>query len=394
MNFKLVSFLVLLLAGGNLFASKARLESLSQNSSTGSNYILDSRSVFKNPGLMNEYTNFIITEWGSDAMNNADSNTNPKAEGGLFKKWGYFNYGVYLGNEDARANALRKLAEGTSTSGLLEQDNRVDLFFGGDAGFEWGVDIYFSNNQDEINDGNTLAVTLDRTQNTAGGRFGIVQNQFAAYANIGIRDESNGSIYTDKAANYDGKLNLTVGGNYFLSSSLNIFAEVNRRGFDYKANGAKKEYKEQTILVGVGHIMELSNKAKVFMDANLKVYQNELTSSASTALDQWMIPLTFGLEAPALSWLSLRGSVSQYVFSSTTNDYGKGVVKKKKNMNNTTAVNAGASLIFGAVAIDGVVGLTDTTLSHTTPTSSSAGTKNGVLNLDDLLTRVSLSYYF
>ncbi len=336
MNFKLVSFLVLLLAGGNLFASKARLESLSQNSSTGSNYILDSRSVFKNPGLMNEYTNFIITEWGSDAMNNADSNTNPKAEGGLFKKWGYFNYGVYLGNEDARANALRKLAEGTSTSGLLEQDNRVDLFFGGD----------------------------------------------------------DGSIYTDKAANYDGKLNLTVGGNYFLSSSLNIFAEVNRRGFDYKANGAKKEYKEQTILVGVGHIMELSNKAKVFMDANLKVYQNELTSSASTALDQWMIPLTFGLEAPALSWLSLRGSVSQYVFSSTTNDYGKGVVKKKKNMNNTTAVNAGASLIFGAVAIDGVVGLTDTTLSHTTPTSSSAGTKNGVLNLDDLLTRVSLSYYF
>ncbi|MFN8369407.1 MAG: hypothetical protein U0T83_02145 [Bacteriovoracaceae bacterium] len=216
-----MKYLLFFLLCGNLFASKARLESLSQNSATGSNYILDSRSVFKNPGLMNEYTNFIITEWGSDTTNNTDSTTSPKAEGGLFKKWGYFNYGVYLGNEDARANTLRKTAEGT-TNGLLEQDNRVDLFFGGDAGFEWGVDIYFSNNQDEVNDNNALSVTVDRTQNTAGGRVGIVQNQYAAYLNIGIRDESNGSIQTDKSANYDGKLNLTVGGNYFLSSSINL----------------------------------------------------------------------------------------------------------------------------------------------------------------------------
>ncbi|MFN8369406.1 MAG: hypothetical protein U0T83_02140 [Bacteriovoracaceae bacterium] len=146
--------------------------------------------------------------------------------------------------------------------------------------------------------------------------------------------------------------------------------------------------------VGAGHIMELSNKAKVFMDATLKIYQNELKSTSPNALDQWMLPLTFGLEAPALTWLTLRGSVTQNLFSSTTNSYGNGVVKKKKSMNNTTSVNAGASLIFGAISVDGVVGLSDTSLNFTSPSSTSAGTKNGVLNLDDLLTRVSLSYYF
>ncbi|MBY0412824.1 MAG: hypothetical protein K2Q18_01600 [Bdellovibrionales bacterium] len=80
----------------NAFASKARVEALNQDSVRGSEYISDSRNIFRNPAHLNTMSNYLVTEWGTAAS--TDSQTAPRAEGGFFRETGSFNYGLYLGN--------------------------------------------------------------------------------------------------------------------------------------------------------------------------------------------------------------------------------------------------------------------------------------------------------
>ena len=85
------------------WATKARLQALGQDTTYGSLYYSDSRSVFKNPAYVNEYNNYVVTEWGEEiattAAANLDQDGNSHAEGGFFKSAGSINYGVYFGNE-------------------------------------------------------------------------------------------------------------------------------------------------------------------------------------------------------------------------------------------------------------------------------------------------------
>ena len=93
------------------------------------------------------------------------------------------------------------------------------------------------------------------------------------------------------------------------------------------------------------------------------------------------LPVTFGFEADATSWLTLRGSVGQNVI---LNNRKNGA--NKSSDANTTTVNGGATLNFGKLAVDGLVG--------TTSSAGVAGTKNGVLSTSNLLTRVGVTYNF
>ena len=90
-------------------------------------------------------------------------------------------------------------------------------------------------------------------------------------------------------------------------------------------------------------------------------------------------PLTLGFEADATSWLVLRGSVSQNVLINKTET--KGV--SKGTQANQTSVNAGATLNFGKLKVDGSIG-----------NAAGTGNQTGVLKTDDLLTRVGVHYWF
>ncbi|SNY94960.1 hypothetical protein [Flagellimonas pacifica] len=57
-------------------------------------FIKDTRNIFLNPNAVNEYKNYVVTEWGKDKEEQND----PNAEGGFFREAGSFAYGVYLGN--------------------------------------------------------------------------------------------------------------------------------------------------------------------------------------------------------------------------------------------------------------------------------------------------------
>jgi hypothetical protein len=67
--------------------------------------------------------------------------------------------------------------------------------------------------------------------------------------------------------------------------------------------------------------------------------------------------------------------------------------RSNQNLENTTIVNAGASLKFGELSIDGVVGNSDATSAVDGNLTDGAGT-NGSLRTDNLMSRVSMTYNF
>jgi len=87
------------------------------------------------------------------------------------------------------------------------------------------------------------------------------------------------------------------------------------------------------------------------------------------------------MEADATSWLVVRGSIAQNVLIGEV----KQTTGKKDSIANTTAVNAGATLNFGKLKVDGMVGNTAT---------DGTNTKAGVLSTSNLLTKVGVTYNF
>lgn len=371
---------VLLIAGlavlsTSAFASKARIEALGTNSNL---YIKDNRNVFRNAATINSNKNYIVTEWGTakkdDVPGTSTTAAAPRAEGGFFKEAGSLAYGLYLGDNGSR-NTDR--VEQSTAAGFLAQDNALDLFIGGDAGLQWGAKVHYANSKQEP--GTAAAVR----KNTAFGLgLGVVMGAVEGYANIDLSDKSTGDGTT--AAN-EAKLkpSFTVGGSY-VWSDYTLFAEVANGKIESKIGTTTETDKDFDVLVGAGRVMEINPTARVFGNVAVKMTKSETNDGAAPSTTEkttnTTLPVTFGFETDATTWLALRGSVSQNVLLNNEKVETSGATTSTvKNTNrNTTTVNAGASLTFGKLALDGSIGAMTT----------------GSLNLDTLMSRVGATYSF
>jgi hypothetical protein len=92
------------------------------------------------------------------------------------------------------------------------------------------------------------------------------------------------------------------------------------------------------------------------------------------------VPITLGLEMLAKDWLTLRASLVQNLYSMEKN-----ANQQRKTARLSTVVSSGATIDFGQLKLDGLLGTTGATGSNE---------KSGVLSLSNLLTHVSLTYAF
>ncbi|OIQ16789.1 MAG: hypothetical protein BM556_14095 [Bacteriovorax sp. MedPE-SWde] len=355
------------------FATKARLQALGQDG-RASFYLDDTRSVFLNPAKLNSMNNFVVTEWG-DADDTTDSEANTHAEGGFFRKGSSLAYGLYLGNEYGETNATRNTAD----SNFQKLDNNMDLFFAGDMGVQWGARVQYASTKNEPTGG-------VKTENDALGLgLGIIKNNVEAYANLLLKDESKGAtVATDS---FEADMGLNLGASYEMGD-MTYYVDYDKSGYEYKNAGTKTNASETTdMTLGFAKIKEISKTAKVFFDLNYMTSKTE-DSVAKTETKEKALPLTIGFETEATSWLTLRGSVSQNVVIGETETKGTGT---STNANSTT-VNAGATMTFGKLMVDGVIGTTDGARNGTTIGTSAS--KDGVLATDNLMTRVAVHYWF
>ncbi|MBF0314553.1 MAG: hypothetical protein HQK50_12125 [Oligoflexia bacterium] len=374
--FALLIFVLSLLFAADSYASKARMDSLG-GEERARYYFDDSRNILINPAYINIVKDFLIFEWGNDTDSADSGATGPKGEGGVYKSGDFFIYGIYLGNEDGHSN--RALATSGTNSAILYQDNPVELFIGGNLGNEWGASIKISQNHDEQG--------VKKTQQALSVKFGTIMKRLEGYVNVNIYDKSLGGVTTSEEFRND--LAATAGASYIWSDFI-FYSSVASDGHTYRRDDGQKDgrYTTKSLTVGGGRSVQVSERAKMFYD--LHYIWNESQRDYNTAAagagvkdytHYWKLPITFGLEVQAKDWLALRGAISQTLLSKFYNND-----KKNRSERNTTNVNSGASLIFGKLKIEGLIGIGD----NAAVTSG----KKGVLSLGNVLTRTSITYSF
>lgn len=405
-----------LLGSANVHASKARLMALGENLETaGALYFSDNRNIFLNAAYVNEYKDGIYLEWGSEGniATKLDEDASPQAEGGFLKSYNNFVYGLHIGGESYITHEARqylRLTYAATPGAKAHQDNQIDGFFGGESGnVKWGANVTYSNTEDDTN---------NMKQKSASVRLGAITGKFEGFANIALMNEAELNNLTAPATNgtekdeFEGKLGFELGGSYDLDV-VKVFGYWRHAGWDQETNtgialgsvyNGKAEFKTNRVRVGAGRVTALNEKAHLFTKLEYVMTKRGVeTDDGDADIDDYSVPLTVGLEYDALSWLTLRGSVTQRLVSQADNDYddsllAPGVISPgvtgafrpgKRSLANTTDVNAGLTLRFGELSIDGLIG---TTAGNGDVVDSE--NESGVLSLSNLSSRVAMSYRF
>ncbi len=388
------------LATSSAFATKARMNALGQGQDRGSFYIQDTRNVFRNAARINQANNYVVTEWGT-ASTAASSETTPQAEGGFFKNTGSFNYGVYLGSNVTDQNRNVTItgfadALGGNTIGthgattLQDRANDLDLFFGGDMGVEWGARVHYANGSAE----SATAGETEKKQSTLELGLGMVMGDLNAYVNYVIKDEqeNDGTTTAGVKREDDGSLNVGLGYDWM---DFTFFADYNKQGSEFNAGGtAVVDTTEQKVLtIGAGHTQEISSTSRMFTDLSYVSTSAEDVDGADTTTkveaSTKALPLTVGFETDATSWLTLRGSITQNLFVNSLKVKNGTGTETSSTRSNSTGVNAGATLNFGKLMVDGMIGTTGANRA-----GGSVGDRQGVLATDNLMTQVAVHYWF
>jgi len=319
------------------FATKARMTALNQDSGRGSFYIDDERNAFRTAGSFGG--NYVYVEHGASAT----SGVGGTAEGGFFREGSSMSYGLYLNSSEHG-----QLASAAGTVNVDHDDDnttpnvdvpieidpaRVDLFLKSNSGMNWGVRLGYE------------TVTVDKQTTTSeatissdqdGSAFDISLNADLGGANVWLTYVPATDKLTSGA---DQEADMSIGATYAYGDHT-LFAEYSSEGGSDVANNES----ENTIVVGAGRTMS-TDSGMFFYDVTLESISNEGNSDKVSKL---ALPVTFGFEAQATSWLTWRASIQQSLFGSRDND-------GKDSSARTTTFGVGASLNWGSLRVDGVV---------------------------------------
>lgn len=404
------------------FATKARLQGLGEDI-YGSFYVNDARNIWLNPAQINNHKDMVTFEWG-DNNNLADQASTPRSEGGVYKSYGNLVYGVHFGSASNSANQLRAASgiataeltlagttiESVDLTGNANEGNNIDLFVGGDAGLKWGANLGYNRTKDEASNSRSEGL---RT------RLGVIMGDTQAYANVNLINNAKGNYLIDAgaanangSAKFEGKLGYQVGvihayeGTSFTADFRQFEADSTINGTSTIPAGfgipttlsGKKDQSIKQAVVGAGRVTRLNDKANLFTkvsvqwaDAKNKQPGTNLAAACEISpffcekYETLRVPVVVGIEVDATSWLTARMSVSQSV-------WGKEELnKEERTIRNNTVVNAGMTLNFGELSVDGLVSNSDGT-TGTLGETTAAG--SGTLRLDQLMTRVGVNYRF
>lgn len=426
-------------------ATVARIKALGNDEidSEGSYYIQDNRNIFLNAANIHDYANSVILEFGkngkvltgdSSSNTTVDADSNPKAQGGFLKKHGNFVYGVYVGNESKTSTLLRVLSTsqaavvaGASTNSsssaghlLNTSDNQVDLFFGWEAaGLKWGSNFLYTKSEDKDS-------AQKEEDKAMAARFGVKAKNWDAHLNLSLASSAKETVTFTGALSglgsfeheFDGKLGVHVGGAYHMGQNTfwayyKTFKWDQKDGFNYTTGGATldaasagssargkegtSEGSFNTMQIGWGNTMT-NGDGTLYTSVYFEKKDIEIKLAKTAEVGLTYVPVVLGYESKATDWLTLRGSIIHNLYGKKDNknyDSINAVVAQlaaaefgsqgKGSITNSTDVRAGASLNFGNLNIDGLIGATN---------NGSTISENGNLRLDQLLYRVGMTYKF
>ena len=400
-------FLVLFLLGPfAVYASKARLTALGQDSKMGSYYLEDSRNVFKNPALLNSSGDFAIVEAAdSDDPDTGEGNIlqghGEGAEGGVFKKISSdISMGVYLGNA---LNDNSSQVSGTGYAGssafsaptAMEANENVNLFIAGEQGVRWGVRISKASSSTKTPADSSLP-EYEKEHDQLGIGVGVDMGKYKAYAHMDIQDEYKGGTVTTSNA-YEKDHLIEASWQKFGASmkvkDIVVFADFDLKKVEATTGAATKvtdETEKSVVTLGAGYSKAVREDSMVFVDLSLKKSTSKDTNGDPAAIedkeiekDQMEMPLVVAFEKKATSWLILRASVKQNILIgnekvSGYTDAANKDLNVEKGIDADTSVNLGMGLDLDELQIDGTLGTTE----------------GGLVDSRNIAGRVGVSYFF
>jgi len=316
------------------FATKSRMTALNQDSGRGSYYMDDERNAFRMAGSFSG--NYVYVEHGASAT----SGVGGTAEGGFFREGSSMSYGLYL-NSSEHGQLGSASADGGTT--FTVDPARVDVFLRSNSGMNWGVRLGYE------------SVTIEGATDQDGSAFDLSVNGELAGANVWFTYVPATDSLTSGA---DQEADMSIGATYGYGDHT-LFAEYDSEG------GADGADAETTLTLGAGRTMS-TDSGMFFYDIALESISNE---GHNDKVSKLALPLTFGFEAQATSWLSWRASIQQSLFGSRDTD-------GKASSARTTTFGVGASLNWGSLRLDGVVSNT------------------AAIGTNDLMSNVSAVYNF
>ena len=398
----------LLVLSSSVFATEARLLALGmkETDNEGMYYVQDGRNIFLNSAYVNNYADQLVTEYGgagnvfaTGTTASTNSSTKAKAQGGVFKKYGGMVYGAYFGNESNTSSLLRILGTSdtfTNTRLLQTTDNQLDLFVAGDAGLKWGANVLYANGKDEG--------TLKSKDSAITTRLGLIGSNWDAHANISLGSKSEMASTAGTQA-FKGKLGIHVGGSYAVGPGK-AFGYVKTYSWDQENTGVTTVKGSFTsYYLGYGNESTVNTSDKLIASLAFRKTDINVKYASASTVHTVAVPVTLGYEARANDWLTVRGSVVQNLYgkkdngnltSASLNATAQGAVAStygsngKSTIANSTEVNAGATLTFGQISIDGLLAISGASRTA----ANSTATNNGVLAGDNLLSKVGLTYKF
>jgi hypothetical protein len=280
MNKRIVSALVLagMIASSSAFASKARELVLGQGGAeiggTYGSYYYDSvYNMFYNPAYINDYKNWVAFEKG----------TVGNAEFGFASSMMNFNLGLYFNRKGATQNIA-----------TTNQDaSVVDLIIGGDSGVKWGLGLNYGQ-------GNNTSNTV---QSSFIANAGVSVAGFDPF--VGFTIASTDKALGTKTNTYSG---MNAGVRYHYGEWVPYAAFGTTKNKDETVTAGTNDVKNTRFAVGLGRETKLAEGARLVYSL---YYKHGETKTGDVKTGSFMaIPMQAGVEADALSWLTLRAGVN------------------------------------------------------------------------------------
>jgi hypothetical protein len=312
------------------FATKARMTALNQDASFGSFYMDDERNAFRSAGAFSG--NYVYLEHGTSA--DAAGGVAGSAEGGFFREGGSLSYGLYL-NSDTYNNLTE--------SATPVESGRADFFVSGNSGMKWGARVGYTS---LVREANNIDVSA----------FDFSVNADLGGANVWFTMVPGVETLTGVETEADMRLGATYG-----MGDHTLFAE-------YDSEGGDKDDDAQTTLVVGAARTHSTDSGMWFYDIS---YNMVTAVGYQDGTDRTSLPVTFGFETKATSWLTWRASIKQSLMGALD-------ANGSETLARTTNLGVGASLTWGSLRIDGTV-------------NSLAGANLGT---NDFMSNVSAVYNF
>lgn len=347
----------LTMMSASAFASKARLIGLGGLARTTAS---DVQSIFEQPHKMWEVGDLATIEFGptgttydaTGAATDVARGAN-NAEGGFLRSHNNSKWGAYIGHQsDSLLYMLAGGSVGTATSaneGLRRLENPINLWYGIKAGdLEWGFNLFYANS--EVKSGADM-----NKKNAMGVSAGVRADRWNADLVVGlgakIEDTSAGSD-----EEFKGSTSVRLQGEYAVNDDLLTYAQLTNFGGKHTtaANVENMDLDHMNIQLGVESKIK-SDVVHFFYGAMLQnaTEKNKVTGATVEKVEQTLLPLYFGFEADAASWLVLRASLRQNFLLNQTKV--STAASSDANDIDSTVASLGAGFKFGKLLVDGVM---------------------------------------